>query len=131
MEKMKLPNRIYIKRRYFDMRTGGSTVQPALQLTNFIMLSYLTINDIIPIWLFAPLFIIGIVSLYTLVGNKFRKLQSATDLNMHYEKGTEQAKTLSIFGKRINEIANELSLPDDPKFNQRIDYLDKIGDSKL
>ena len=120
-----------------DMRLGNQTISPALQLTNFLMLSYLTINEIIPIWLFAPFFIIGIIGLFTFVGNKFRKIQSSTDHTMNYEKSTESVKSFYIVSKRMEKnfqtIAKHLNikLEDDPEFIQRLQYQKDIGDSKL
>ena len=124
-------SKIFIKRRYNEMRIGNVTISPILQLTNFLMLSYLTINEIIPIWLFAPFFIIGIVTAFTLVGNKFRKVQTSTDINMTYEKSTEAVKSQAILYKRVDDIAIKVGLKDDPEFTQRLKYQREIADSKL
>ena len=124
-------NKTFIKRRYFDMRTGNVTVAPILQLGNFLMLSYLTISDIIPMWLFAPLFIVGIITTFTIVGNKFRKVQTSTDINMQYEKSTEAVKSMWVLSKRVNDIADKLGMKRDPIFDQRLDYQKEISDSKL
>jgi hypothetical protein len=113
------------------MRTGNVTIAPILQLGNFLMLSYLTISDIIPMWLFAPLFIIGIITTFTIVGNKFRKVQTSTDINMQYEKSTEAVKSMWVLSKRVNDIADKLGMKRDPIFDQRLDYQKEISDSKL
>ncbi len=108
-----------------------TTISPALQLVNFLMLSYLTISEIIPIWLFAPLFIMGIIFTYTLVGNKFRKVQTSTDINMNYEKSTEAVKSMYFLGKRLNEITDELGMKRDPEFDQRLQYQKDISENKI
>ena len=114
-----------------DMRLGNQTISPALQLSNFLMLSYLTINEIIPIWLFAPFFIVGIIGLFTFVGNKFRKIQSSTDHTMNYEKSTESVKSAYINAKRLNVITDFLKIPRDPEFDQRLQYQKDIAENKL
>jgi len=120
-----------IKRRYFDMRQGNITVAPALQLTNFLMLSYLTINEIIPIWLFAPIFILGILTVFTLVGNKFRKHQTPTDINMSYEKSTEAGKTVEQMMDAELLIMNHLGIKPTAEFLKRLDYMKRIGEGKV
>jgi hypothetical protein len=124
-------NKTIIKRRYYDMRTGNVTVSPILQLGNFLMLSYLTISDTIPMWIFAPLFVVGIISVFTMVGNKFRKVQTSTDINMQYEKSTEAVKSMWLLSKRVNDIADELGMKHDPEFDQRLDYQKEIADNKI
>ncbi len=130
-------DKTYIKRRYMDMRLGNQTISPALQLSNFLMLSYLTINEIIPIWLFAPFFIVGIIGLFTFVGNKFRKVQSSTDHTMNYEKSTDAVKSQVIVANRMEDncqmIAKHLDfkLNDDPIFIQRLKYMTDISENKL
>lgn len=124
-------SKTYIKRRYLDMRTGMTTISPILQLSNFLMLSYLTISEVIPMWLFAPLFIVGILFSFTLVGNRFRKIQTPTDIHMNYEKSTDAAKTVYMLMKRIQDIAKEFKLKDDPEFDKRMGYVKQIGDSEL
>jgi hypothetical protein len=95
------------------------------------MLAYLTINDIISIYLFAPIFAITVVGVYIVIGNKFRKVQSTTDINMAYEKSTEGAKSLLILMKRVDDIAKAQNLKNDPDYDMRIKYLNDISESKL
>ncbi len=113
------------------MRTGMTTISPLLQLSNFLMLSYLTIAEVVPMWLFAPLFIFGILIAFTLVGNRFRKIQTSTDINMNYEKSTEASKTVYMLMKRIEDVAKEIKIKDDPEYNERMEYVKKIGESRL
>jgi hypothetical protein len=120
-----------IKRRYYDMRVGGVTVAPFIQLSNFLMLSYLTINELIPIWVFAPLFVVSILLTFTLIGNKFRKIQTSTDFNMQYEKATENARTDYIMMLGIKEMIDSSGGYYPNGFIERIEYLKKIMEGKL
>jgi len=115
------------KRVYFDLRLGGITLNPVIALSNFLMLSYLIIEDVIPFWLFVPLFIVGIFVLYSFVGNKFRNIQYTTDSNMIYEKSTEQAQTLLLIMQRLKNQDNI----NDPIFDKRIEYMKQIVNKKL
>ena len=120
-----------IKRHYFDMRTGMITVSPALQLSNFLMLSYLTISEVIPIYIFAPLFIVGILIAFTTIGNKFRKHQTPTDINLQYEKGTQAAKTVVEMMRPLDKIMKALDIPEDEELKKRIKYMQDISEGKL
>lgn len=124
-------NREKIKRRYLDLRLGNQTLAPILQFSNFMMLAYLTINEFIPIWIFAPLFIIGIVTTYTLVGNKFRKYQQPVDMNMNYEKATEAGKTVYSMMSAQKVIMDHLKIPYPEGFEKRLQYMERIGSGKL
>ena len=124
-------NKNYIKRRYFDMRTGNTTISPILQLSNFLMLSYLTINDIIPIWLFAPFFIVGIVSAFTLIGNRFRKVQTTTDINMNYEKASEALRTTVVCMELTIDMCEKLGVKPPKAYMERLEYSRSIAENKL
>jgi hypothetical protein len=115
---------------YFDVRLGGITLNPVIAVVNFLMLSYLVIENVIPFWLFVPLFLSGVFILYAFVGNKFRKIQYETDSNLIYEKQTENAKTnLEIF-YMLKSIANKTDTPLTVSFQKRIHYLEEIGAGK-
>lgn len=120
-----------IKRRYYDLRQGSTTIAPFFQLANFLMLSYLTINEIIPIYLFAPLFLVGIVTTFTLIGAKFRKHQTPTDINMIYEKSTAPAETVVRMMEIEQEILEALGKTATPQFLTRLEYMRKIMRSEL
>ncbi len=120
-----------IKRRYFDFRNGHLTLAPLISFSNFMMLAYLTINEFIPIWLFAPLFTIAVLISFTVVGNYFRKIQVATDLNMGYEKATESATTFFMMMKSDKKIMDALNIPYPEGFESRLDYMRRISENKL
>lgn len=110
-------NLTFIKRRYYDMRLGGTQVSPLIQMANFTMISFLWINHLIPIELFAPLFIgFGFIAL-SYIGVRFRKHQASTDYDMLFEKQRTQAKIFyamlssqkAILGDRF-EFEEELEL---------------------
>lgn len=121
---------IFIKRRYFDLRLGSLTINPIIQGVNFVMLAYLSFNDILPFWIFAPLLFVSLAGLFVLVGNRFRNMQYSTDADMLYEKSIEQAKTNLILLKAIKRSFLTTD-PDYQALEERIQYLQKIIDKKL
>lgn len=124
-------NKHKIKRHYFDMRQGANTVGPFFQMANFLMLAYLTISEILPIWVFAPIFIISIIFSFTVIGNKFRKHQTPTDINLAYEKSTQAAGTVVQMMEAELLIMEKLDIPVKPEFLKRLQYMKDIEDSKL
>lgn len=116
-----------LKRRYFDFRNGNQTLAPILQFSNFMMLAYLTINDVIPMWVFAPIFVITVLISFTVVGHYFRKIQVATDLNMGYEKATEAGATVYHMMKAIEDPNYTKS----DEYQNRMDYMKRIGENKI
>ena len=87
-------NNTYVKRRYLDLRLGGVTINPIIQASNFVMISYIVFQDSISFWVYAPLFFGGIISMFTLTGLFFRRIQLSTDEDLKYEKQKELNKTL-------------------------------------
>jgi hypothetical protein len=122
---------VNLKRRYFDMRIGAVTIAPMMQMGNFLMLSYLTINNVIPIYIFAPLFIVGVIFSFTLIGNKFRKVQTSTDINMQYEKATENAKTQYMILCAQKRIMGELHISSPHGFDERLEYMGRVSEGKI
>lgn len=116
------------KNIYFDIRLGGITLNPVIAVVNFLMLSYLVIENIIPFWLFVPLFLAGVFVLYSFVGNKFRKIQYETDSNLIYEKQTENAKTNLIILKAMRDPYSVINIHE---IDSRINYLQRIIDKTL
>ena len=114
------------KNVYFDIRLGGITLNPVIAVVNFLMLSYLVIENVIPFWLFVPLFLVGVFVLYSIVGNKFRKIQYETDSNLIYEKQTENAKTNLVILRALLE-----NIPMNDQIDERINYLQRIVDKKI
>ena len=124
-------NSARIKRRYLDFRFGQQTIGPVLQISNFMMLAYLTINEYISIWVFAPLFVITILITHTIIGNKFRHHQQPTDLNLGYEKSTQAGKTVHIWMESNKKIMDKLNIPYPDGFEERLEYMRKIGNGEL
>ncbi len=118
-------DRTFIKRRYYDMRLGGTQVSPIIQMANFTMISFLWINHLIPIEIFAPVFLIlGFIAL-SYVGVRFRKHQASTDYDMLFEKQTQQAKILYQIMKKLDN--NE----SDVEFKEQLKYLKGISEGKI
>lgn len=85
-------NGSFFKRRYYDTRLGGMTISPIIQLANFAMIAFLYIRGMIPIEIFAPIFmVLGFLALAT-IGILFRKHQATTEYDMLFEKQPRQAK---------------------------------------
>ena len=87
-------DRTFIKRRYYDMRLGGTQVSPIIQLANFVMITFMWINHIIPVEIFAPLMMVGGFIMLSYVGVRFRKHQATTDHTMIFEKQQQLGKAL-------------------------------------
>jgi len=122
--------KVAIKRRYFEFRQGNVTLSPILQFANFLMLSYLVISDTIPFYIFVPLFILTILITYTVVGNRFRKIQTPTDLNLSYEKATQAAVTVCQLMKSQLVIMKELKIKIPNGYEKRLEYMKKISEGK-
>ncbi|MFB5617936.1 MAG: hypothetical protein ACE5Q4_04680 [Nitrosopumilus sp.] len=123
-------NRQKIKKRYQELRFGHQTIGPIIQLANFLMISYLAINELIPIYIFAPMFVVGLAATYTLIGNKFRKIQQSTDLNLSYQKSTDAGKTTYEIMKRLDEVADKVGLPRNEDYENTKEYVKKIGNGE-
>lgn len=124
-------NRKKIKRRYFDMRVGAATISPILSMSNFLMLSYLTINELIPIWIFAPMFVISVALALVLVGNRFRKIQTSTDINMQYEKSSDWAKTQVVMMNALFSLLVYAQIQPSPEFVRQLDHVKKISEERV
>ena len=119
-------NITFIKRRYYDMRLGGTQVSPLIQMANFTMISFMWINHIIPIEVFAPLFIgLGFVAL-SYVGVRFRKHQASTDYDMLFEKQRTQAKVFYAILSSQKSI-----LRDKFEFDEELKLLKQIVEGKI
>lgn len=114
-----------IKKAYTDVRSGNVVINPIIQFFNFIMLFYLVIDDYIPIWIFIPLFLIVLLSGLLFIGNKWRHIQSGTDLKLQYDKNFEQAKTNRIILEAVQSSVLH-STPLHDKIKDRIEYLKGI-----
>lgn len=120
-----------LKNIYLDMRLGGVTINPVIQAINFIMISYtmvtVSLNLEISFWIYAPLFILGVLTSFTLMGNIFRHKQLSTDLDLTYQKQIELNKTLLELQKDLKVIKSALNIPIDNSSNDRIDVVQKIS----
>ncbi len=115
-------DKTFLKRRYYDMRMGGVTFAPAIQLANFSMILFLYAKEYIPFEIFAPLFGIGGMILLVYLGSKFRKIQQSTDLDMGFERAKSQGETLYQIMKALNDIS-----PQDETFKTTMEYMRKIS----
>jgi hypothetical protein len=111
-----------IKRRYYDLRLGGTMISPMVQMANFTMIIFLYVRHQIPIEIFAPLImIVGFISL-SYVGVRYRKHQASTDYNMLFEKQTQQNLVLlniMLALKHTDHINSK-------EFNIQLEYLKSI-----
>ena len=113
---------VFFKRRYYDMRLGGTMISPIIQLVNFAMIAFLYIRLYIPIEIFGPLFVIsGFVAL-SYIGVRFRKHQASTDYNMLFEKQTQQAKIFYhiMLAIKTGVISKE--------FDEQLEYLKRVSE---
>jgi hypothetical protein len=123
-------NRQRLKKRYQEFRFGFQTVGPVIQLANFLMLSYLTISEVIPLWIFAPIFVIGCLITYTIIGNKFRNHQHATDLDLSYEKATQAGMTVYEMMDLMKRIADKTDTTVPESYVSRMQYMKDIGEGR-
>ena len=115
-------DRTFVKRRYYDMRLGGTQVSPIIQMANFVAITFLYIRHLIPIEIFAPIFIgLGFIAL-SYIGVRFRKHQASTDYDMLFEKQTQQARILYQIMKKLSNDE------DDEEFKTQLHYLKGIGE---
>ena len=120
----------FLKRRYFEFRQGATTLTPILSFSNFLMLAYLTISEVIPFWIFVPFFIVTVLISFTLVGYKFRNIQYTTDINMAYEKSTEAAETVVQMMNGLEVIMKEKGIELPKGFSERLEYMRNISRGK-
>jgi hypothetical protein len=120
-----------IKRRYYDFRQGVIVLAPFLGLSNFMMLAYLTISEIIPLWLFAPIFITVIIVGFTVMGAKFRKIQFSTDLDLGFERAKMQGGVFYEIMKTQKNIMEKLEIAPDDNFNNTLNQVKNIASGNI
>lgn len=120
-------NFTFLKRRYYDMRIGGGTINPLIQTGNFSMLAYLTLNEIIPIYIFIPVFVMGMFTVFTITGLKFRQVQLSTDEDLKYEKKSENAKTIYQMMLAQKQMMENMNIPPTKEFLDRMEYMKSIS----
>ena len=115
----------FFKRRYYDMRLGGTQVSPIIQMANFGMITFMWINHIIPIEIFLPIMmVLGFIA-FSYIGVRFRAHQASTDYNMLFEKQTHQAKALYEIMKALDHGDQSRS------FYNELDYLKRISEGEI
>ncbi len=120
-------NKETFKRRYFDLRQGSIVIMPMVSFTNFLMLAYLTINDVIPLWIFAPVFLITLIATLVIVGRNFRKIQLNTDMDLNYERASSAGVTVYFMMLAELEIMKAQNIHIPQGFLDRMEYMRKIG----
>jgi hypothetical protein len=123
-------NKQKAKKRYQELRFGHQTVGPVIQLVNFLMIAYLAINELIPIYIFAPMFIVAIAGVYVVIGNKFRKIQQSTDLDLSYEKSKAAGLTTYEIMVLLESIARKTETDIKDTYKERMKFMKDIGDGK-
>lgn len=109
------------------MRIGGGTINPLIQTGNFSMLAYLTLNEIIPIYIFIPVFVMGMFTVFTITGLKFRQVQLSTDEDLKYEKKSENAKTIYQMMLAQKQMMENMNIPPTKEFLDRMEYMKSIS----
>lgn len=121
----------YLKRRYLDLRLGGVTINPIIQASNFVMISYIVISDSIPFWLYAPLFLSAVLICFAGAGLAFRKIQLSTDEDLKYEKQSELNRTLYEIMEQLKKISLAKNVAIDESFWDRLDFVKEISKNKI
>ncbi len=116
-------DKTFIKRRYFELRAGITVISPAISASTLIGVAYLYISEVLPIWIFIPMFVAFMITVATVIGFKFRGIQLQTDEDMKYEKQRELNKTLYMIMKSLND--------DSPEFKERMEWVRKISEGEL
>jgi hypothetical protein len=113
----------FVKRRYTEARIGAVVLNPIISASTFLGVAYLYIKDIIPFIVFAPLFLIIMTVIVTVIGFKFRNVQLSTDEDIRYEKQKDFNKTLYQIMLAIDDGNKSRA------FYERLDYVEKISKS--
>jgi len=113
------------------MRLGGAMVSPFIQMANFTMISFLWINNIIPIEIFAPIFVILGVSTLSYIGVRFRKHQASTDYNLLFEKQSQQAKVFYHIMLSQKLLMEKQGVIPSEKFTEQLDFVKRISEEKV
>jgi hypothetical protein len=113
----------FVKRRYTEARIGAVVLNPIISASTFLGVAYLYIKDVIPFIVFAPLFLIIMTVIVTVIGFKFRNVQLSTDEDIKYEKQKDFNKTLYQIMLAIDDGNKSRA------FYERLDYVEKISKS--
>ena len=87
-----------LKQLYHKIRLGQSVIFFFFSIINFLIISYslTTIKDIIPIYIYIPIFAIILISILMIIGNIFHNKQQSTDFNMNFSKQTSLIKSIRL-----------------------------------
>ena len=110
----------FVKRRYAEARIGAVVLNPILAASTFLGVAYLYIQEHLPFFIFAPIFLIGMTAIVTVVGFKFRNIQLSTDEDIKYEKQKDFNRTLYEIMLALDDGSRSKS------FYERLDYVEKI-----
>lgn len=116
-----------IKRKYFDARIGMMVIAPLLAISNFVFLAYnfTELKNYMSLESFSIIFVVSFLAIIIIIGSMFRKVQTPTDIKLHYEKNIEQARTMVVLLNAIKSISDEKNIDD------RIQYLQSIIDENI
>lgn len=87
-----------IKELYHKLRLGQAVIFPVISMINFIIISYslTTIKDVIPIYIYIPIFAAVLISALMIIGGIFHSKQQSTDFNMNFRKQTSLIKSIRL-----------------------------------
>ena len=121
-------NSDFIKRRYFELRAGNTVVSPVISASTFVGVSFLYLQDIMPIYVFVPLFVGVMAIALTIIGLKFRKIQYRIDLDIQYEQQTELNQTFYVILKAQESIMRQMGIDIPKGFTARLSRVKKIAE---
>lgn len=114
----------FVKRRYTEARIGAVVINPIISASTFLGVAYLYISEIIPFWIFAPIFLFTMIGVVTVIGFKFRNIQLSTDEDIKYEKQKDFNKTLYHIMDAVDDGKQS------PYFYERMDYVRRIAEKE-
>lgn len=111
-----------IKRKYFDARIGMTVIAPLLAISNFVFLAYnfTELKNYLSLESFSIIFVVSFLGIITLVGSVFRKVQTPTDIKLHYEKNVEQARTMVVLLNAVKANSNYENIDERIAYHQSI-----------
>ena len=121
-------NSTFIKRRYYDMRLGGTQVSPIIQMANFGMITFMWINHIIPIEIFLPIMMIFGFILLSYIGVRFRAHQASTDYDMVFERQKQQGMIFYQIMLSQEQLMEKNNITPTEEFLYQLDYIKKVSE---
>ena len=98
-----------IKEIYHKIRLGQAVIFPVIAMVNFIIISYslTTIKDVIPIYVYIPIFAAVLITMLMIIGGIFHNKQQSTDFNMNFRKQTSLIKSIRLMLESQSNITPE------------------------